>query len=728
MSRGDQTSARFKAPATPPFGGLLAHMNPGSIGPIYAQDCDNVLVHNSRLKKRFGLDKVQSDFGEIADARIEGVWAGRKTGDDGNTDEMIVVKTTAIPNYDTGSLSISENSGAWAPPVNVGLIFKGRIPLFTEIGARGVAREDTSSQSNPALIKTYRSAVIITDGSADAYRIMPTLERRVRRIGILAPSNSNITITVNPNVGLMAPGDYEFKIALADSTQSTDNNLLDSFGLLSNASVLLTSPQTILQNDEVVFELNDFTDNGVVATDTNDTGWKRFWTHIIVYGRNVTSLESGFVKMGSWYRDSAYKLPGDTGALIKNGAAWQAKLETSTRATGNGVYDYAPTRNHVPQNMSYFNLHRDRGFWAKRDEPFVWYSDIISPLTGGHVEAISLEFLPPFDGPISLLASYLDALIVGTPSSLFALSGQITSHTNQSVGADALLPESTHVVRQVASGDGPVRDGVGQSVVADGRLYFVSDGGLRAFDGQRIINVALGVQDLHVTPSVMANSTLAHDSEKHIIYLAERENSVTYSGDTAGTTGQVRTTIWCYHYRRINNLTGFGEWTRFKSIGAIAESNGNDQRYSCVGKNAAGKLLVGMRMYDDAASMRFDDCAVFRESGTSDGTAKAGSSGNINWSWKSGRWDAGLMDRAKQFYAVSANIARSAFKTAATFGLGFAVDDEAFKSVFYPETKQRIIVPVGRAGQEVAVLFSGNNTVDNEVLGYAIEGEPIGVG
>jgi hypothetical protein len=458
----------------------------------------------------------------------------------------------------------------------------------------------------------------------------------------------------------------------------------------------------------------------------------------------ITAGQSRAYYAGSWYRPGYQKsTPNEVGAVAVTGDHYKIELTENShvlQASGNGAFDYMPTRNHVPENMRYFALWSGRGFWARDYEPLVYHTDVWNPLAGGHPECLSGDFLPAVDSPVTLLAEYGDALIIGTDGGVYAVAGVISSYTNTAAARLEELPPHSAVITRTPGELGPVSKGTGSYVVADGILYFITRHGLARYEGPEVRPqlVGLAVQSLlpsSTTVSPLSNSMLAHDPVKHIIYMLVRELKAAaeadarYSGDTAGTTGQVESYIYAYSYRERDPRTGFGQWTLLGDIGVTANSGGNDRRYSAIGMRhpigAAPRLLVGVRC-QQAAPLDVNDADVYSEDPDSSADngceASPAASATVPWSWESGNWDLGMPERKKNIHHLTAKIKDNS-GSAATLNVAESLDGATYQSASHKEDKTRVEKSIGGLAEQISVKFSGDSILDTEVFGYAIDAE-----
>lgn len=712
MPRSLRTVVRLPGP----LGGLAAHLNARQVGPLRCQDCENVIIRPGRLKKRPGIVKLDDTespddvLDVVTAARAEGVFGTITNPASGSPVELIVTKVSLVAGaYTTGKLRFwfDDNVGFQVQSnTEDPLGLNGNVPTFQKVGIRGADE----------LANIY-----MLDGSDRAHRIPAHTSRTVYRAGLPPPTNMLLLDVVGG--GTWTAVKHEFKIAICDRDQTQPDDPLNPPGLLSLATVEsgLTTPDN---NFSIDF---DAPDKAVEP-----------WTHLAVYVRSADVNPDQFLFLGYWNLDGKDRAD-DKGVIGagSNGREWRITLggTAGQQATGTGTYDFPPTRNNVPEKMRYFAIFNGRGFWARDNESFVWYSDPVSALTGGHYEALSYEFLQPLSTTITLLAAFRDQLVIGTSAGLHVLTGIISSHTNASAAREETLPPFSAQFEPVQGDIGPVAKGTGSFVVADNHLYFISKNGLERYDGQSVQDINLAIRSLlptSDTTNTMATATLAHDPVKHIIYMLIREDvsGGKYLGDDAATTGQLDSTTWCYHYREVDRDTGYGQWTRITTIGSTTEALGNNQRYGAVGMRqplgSESRLLVGMRAFNGDSPDIADDATVYEESasGFADDDLKGVSGVNVVWSWQSGRWNAGLNERRKRFHHLTTPI-RKGSNSSGTFVVDYEIDGSASRVGTCPENQDRIESPLGAYGDDLSVKFSGASTEESEILSYAIDMEPV---
>jgi hypothetical protein len=769
---------RFKKPAGPPFGGFSKHQDPSQIGPLKCQDCENVILEHGRLRKRPGIVRLGGTTTVTTGKRVEGVYGSQTQPVSGSPAEFIVKKCSAVTGYTVGTLFFWDSTNGWqatasspAPTLN------GNVPTFHEVGIKG---EDAYAH------------VFMLDGSTHAWKLPLDTSRKAHKVGIpcwtpdpdnggytnitkgvdLLPTQSdyddkNFLLSVYETAAagntFVYPKTYEFIWTFCDRTQVPPNNELaehpglegNSFGAVYGVkpgTITVTFDNTVggyKRDFKLYFHSNSCGHTGEL---TDFKGF--FYTHIRVYARCVTDSETNYMHIGTWGHPD-YTLSDDDGVWQAEATSefeWYidtADLNPSDEddkypdlpAAGDGAYDYAPTRNYVPQEMDYFAAHNGRGYWARNDAPFVHYTDAVGVHTGGSYEAITSEFLPPLDGPISLLAHYQDMLVIGTAHGLWAQTGILASHTNRTAAQGAEIPDIPWALTRIPGTVGAVEQGTGSFVIVDGYLFYIGKNGLERFDGTRTENVSLAIRDLLPSDDAvnyLKDATLAHDPNRHIIYMVVRKNldetpaNSRYAGDDASTTGQVESTIWCYHYRALDPLTGYGEWTRLTNIGVYTKANTYDQRYTAIGMRRPlgdkARLLVGMRV-TEATDTYYDDCSVHEESASlhTDTQTKGPSPStvNITWLWQSGHWDLGLLETRKLFHNLAVHIAEDANSSSATLTLGVQVDEGTLFTESFYEKYSHVDFPVGMAGYDVSVKFAGDSGVATEILGYALEAEVI---
>lgn len=718
MPRSAATVVRLPGP----LGGFSEHIHPDEVGPTNCQDCENILALPGRLKKRWGIREVDSDMGTVALHRVEGLWGGITNPSSGNQEEVIVAKMGAATNYTTGSLRYSKlSSGSWSAwsSALAGVSVNATPIVFIPIGMQ---------------LADAQRALIVADGSSRAYRIHLASTPSAEKCGI-KPATADLTQTAiagnitTDHVG--TPGNVRFYLSFADENQRPTNAPTNHSGLESNT-----------WDYGSAVELPSL---GGVRLEFNDPPDGETWTHVRVYAIFISSpyVQTRAYYMGSWWHPTTGSKGTDNeiAAVEVTGDHYKIEITESThvsQASGNGAYDYRPTRNYAPENMRYFAAWDGRGFWARDYEPNVYHTDIASPLTGGHYEALSGDYLPPVDGPVSMLAEYGDALLIGTDRGIYQVTGTIGSYTNASAARLEALPPHTAVISRTPGELGPVSEGTGSHAVADGAFYFVSRNGLARYEGPNVRPqlVGLAVQALLPTTdsaSPLKNSMLAHDPVNHIIYLLVRQDvsGGKYSGDSASTDGQVESVIYAYSYRELDPRTGFGKWTLLGDIGVTAAFNGNDRRYSAVGmRHPLGdrpRLLVGMRRLDGSGDVRDGD--VYQEvpgNSADEDCAVVPDDADVPWSWESGNWDLGLPERQKWIHHLSVKVKDNS-GSSETLNVAESLDGATYQSSSYKENTTRIEKSIGGLAEQMSVKFSGDSQLDTEIFSYAVDAEPADV-
>jgi len=704
-----------------PLGGLVTHVDAHAVPITSAQDCENVVLMERSIRARNGLRRLES--ATIADCRIEGLWGGLTAPASGAAAEIIVIKTSAMSgDYVNGALYFSfAVSGAYQAQAGTAITINGNVPTFVQHGQRDANAE---------------SQVYMLDGSARAHRIPLSTGKAAYPVGLTAPTISASTFITS---GLTHPtfGDNEYRVTLVNRANRPADDESGRPGLESSASPIKT------QNVSAASEAQ-------LTVSTVDPAIEP-WTHIRVYRKGPSQAHhlfigewarpinpSGLQESGDglllWLSDTSYKL--DEAGPFEDGPAGGEFL---AQPNGNDPWDFAPTRNGVPANMRYLAFWGARSFWGRPNEPGVFYSDVFDSQSGGHFEAISGEKLPILDAPTTLLAVMGEGLIIGTTIGLHAILGTLVSHDNNSAAQGLKLPVISPTIRRFPGATPPVAQGTGSYVIAAGNLYYISAYGLERFNGQISENVSDGIEGLLGTSnnlSVLQTATLAHDSIERRIYMLVRTpvSGGKYTEDIAGTTGQLESVIYVYHYARPNPETGRGDWTKIERVGVCSESSAHDQRYSAIGVRQTGAarplLMVGMRIYD-ATDTRFDDAQVYTESLTEARDEKAIETSPTNvtvpWSWKSGSWDFGYPDIQKQVHHVVAKTKAITGGTAENYTVAAHLDaDPTPTQDDFAETLDRADLSVGAFVDSIAVELSGDsgaNGTPSETLGFTVEAE-----
>lgn len=696
MTRTLASVRRVSKPYGSPFLGLSVHNDPRLIGPMRCVDCENVILSHGTIRKRYGFD-ILGDTG-LADLLVEALTSYSYIHIPHNTQDSVrgIGHLALSKSPQAGPLHFlyELRDGIWE--------FLLTIPTSSDLreipGFEQVAQTAKSTGSSSG----HDSVIYILDGTSRFSDTTPMIKKSggpflegnqelatTSRIGIAAPINVVRTGGLTRN--------YTFAISLSDRTQAPVDTPAVDPGQESNANFLIANATT-----------------GTELTIQFDAIEQYRWTHARIYALDVDAAETEYKFWASFSRGGLGDTSEADNLVQVDPNTWKIVVSASTmddisRNDGKGAYSQAPTRNHPPRNMRYFAAFHGRGFWAARGQRFVSYSDPVGPNSGGHYESLSFDFLPPADGPVTMLANFYDQLVIGTPRGLTILVGAISSHTNGSIARGEPLPRFSANIEPLSGASiGPVLNGTGSHVLADGRLYFISENGLERYDGKFVVNVSQAIRDREDAPlgDTLVEAELVHDIPENIIYLF-----------IPASTGQAAR-MFCYHYRILDPDTGVGAWTRWRSKVAdqdmIAIGNDindpGDPGHVIVATNNPGPPVGSLiRVQRAASSSDTLFPTLFRP---------------IPWFWKTGRINFGISERRKQFFFTTIDIERNE----GVMRVGHAFDEADPEAVAADRTQQasKLKLPTAGYGDEMSLYFGSLQSVNHSrIAGFAIDALPV---
>lgn len=673
--RTAQQVKRINKRFTGPFLGLSEHNAPEMIGPVNASDCNNVLMVHGRIQQRFAL----TDIGlELTSRKARHVLRFRQRLSSPSLDPVT---------YETISVVLADNLGEagndWfyvLLSADLGAWTTGVILSSTDDGGRltlmGLLGRGNAAQSIPA----YNSMIYVLSGG-DILKKLPGNDPWDTVIGIAPPTALSVT-TATP-LCTNFPSNADIAVSLCDRLQAPVASTFQHPGQESNS---------IAQGS-----LNNMNTLSIEFTAYDPTG--TFWTHARVYVK--LTGETTYKLMGNFPRHSDFSETGDFPVMTNpSGFVWHIPLnytEATAGTLGNGhvasadAYDFRPTRNLVPINMHHFAFYNGRGYWANRDDNIVHYSDIFNPLSGGHPESLSGDFLAGFNGPITLLAEYNNSLVIGTPSSLYRVTGQVSSHTNATQETSGTIGVTPNRQVPIPGSTGPPAGGYGNYIIVENLLYFVTLRGLEFFDGAKVVDVSAAIrQHANFAAADFDRATLAYDHINGFIFLAAAPD------------------MWVYHTRLIDAESGVGTWTfwdkadRSHEYYAVGSLNGEDP-----------PVLLGSW---NPANSRGQMSTLATEVETTSESRK--------WSWTSGEIDLGVPDRRKRWYTLTVH---GADDTANVLHVAYSIDGGSFIDAtadFLNNTTLKF--HINGYGRRLRVRFEGLTSVSTNnarIFGFDIEAE-----
>lgn len=620
MGRPADAMLRVASTIQGPFRGLAGHVPAEQISPVRMADADNCWIERGVIRKRSGFQRLEHsttyplgwEDWEFVSLAYYGSRHWNSATSIYDWAEMLVAKVyeySGTPKEVTSAKIV-----AIAKKINLSTMDWELV--FDECLSKTLYTYSSMSDDgawHPLNILPFTTAdlsghkltgCLLLDGNENTRKlIMPhNTSPFQKRAGLPACVSGDATLTSGESALDYPAGTFEFAITFCNRLEVESLDPIKPPGVESNYYILgeLTTNGT---SDEVLLRFDYPTDSDVQEI-----------THVRVYRRDVAAGESWWRAVGYFATAGGYQEDGDgltegtgTGGFDdelhlpgpRQGDASDYLYELE--ASGQGPYDWAPSRNYEPSGFDYGVIHNNRGFFAARDKHEIWFTDPINPLSGGHLEHITPEPLRAPLGPITMLASYHDALVVGTPNTLYVVRGTLASLTNAGVARGEIVTDPGIIFDETEATIGPVRDGSGSHVIAENKLWFITREGLAYFDGDRVVVVARPIRDLmladetyftanperhfsEVERTPFRRSVLCHDKERACIYMNVHEYGDWSGPPTYAITGAwtCRGSIWCYAYletdpepnRDAEGQGLLGSWTPFKSIGGSSASGG----------------------------------------------------------------------------------------------------------------------------------------------------------
>lgn len=753
-----------------PLGGLVAHLDPLTTGAQRAVTADNVVIIEDRVINRWGFARspIIGLPQVYADSVINGLysWISAKEFDDAEESITAAINRVTLMVLWNGKNATDDISGSlqirqigdvsagladqafFENPTNGALNnLSGVRPNFVTVGQR--------SQKMDGFADEHTQVTFIMDKSRRPIKV-PSAGGHAWPAGLRPP----LRVQQQPISGTMEQGQRGYRITLCNRLLAEAEPLNNNPGLESNRfdQTLLGLPQSAEIDGPITFSGGIriyFQAPGAIGSIGSDDEFdgRQLWTHLRVYERVFSEDQTDYRLIKQFARAPEFQTLNDDGLLsenvLYNGLTWWAADITQPieRFDGNGPWDFAPERNEAPLNMRYFAQYAGRGWWARDNDSRVFYSDETDAISGGHIEALSGEAIEAFDGPITMLAEFAETLVIGTDRRPWVMTGQLSSFTNASFARNERIQARVPQIEPVQAEAGPVLEGTGSYVIADSRLYYISREGLMRYDGVNVVNVSLGIRDIMTPTDAEAGTTvndqdrfkalqlasLTHDQQRQLIYMIVPTPIDVDGHDTQ----QFHTTVFVYHYRRIDASQpgGVGHWTRLTKI---TDGNSGGRRYTAIGIEERRfddpRLLVGIRTDFNGTTDQFDNAALVRQRGDDDdrfdvGDTMTGGS-PVAWTYETGQWDAGVAELLKKYTYLTTIIK---FDPTDAIGLQqmIVVDDV----VLNPSGKQ--LLPqdrfpkmiVGAIGEYIAFRFASTTGIRPiRLFGYTIDAQLAGQG
>lgn len=799
MVRSLGTVTRINRSVGVPFHGLVSHLSPEQIGPNHCTACANVLLLHGRIRSRPAFvqageplypGRIESMDSFVLRDSTDDVYHAQiitkiSRHDDIGTPNLYGTYVVVIENP-AGSFSQYTPFDAFANPTKI----NGKSATFFAAAIGQYATIERPTASGDDVLK-HEKRVYILDGSDSVWVTcghQGSLAPAFWRAGLPAPTNATKEGTTTAAGKNLPAGTYEFYVSICNKYMVPLIALgSNSPGLEGNAFQLISN--VVLGSDSVPLLKVHI-----------PKAKEEVWNYIRIYGREVNT-QANAILLYEIDKTAASVTEVDQGSGTYSYEITAATHMAYKSTTGDGVYDYPPTRNLRPEKFDFMAVYRSRAFYASRTSEFVYYSDIVSPIFGGHYEAISGEYLEPLDGPCGLLAPFPDQLVIGTSKALYIHTGALASHNNATAHTGADIQAGSDQMDRIAVDRGPIDGGTGSYVIADGALYYISAEGLEVYDGNNSVNLCEPIRTeleaaIGTDAAALKTAQLAHDSSRNIIYFLIRPN-VTYDEVNDSIQGDPSpsgypdaafleatynaSTIFCYHYRNRDSLTAIGAWTKYDTLGdgdlitegatdprtliGVTSDYSRRRRYSAIAmhrssESSRARLIVaarGMTVYDNGTvepvppvnpgksyghfhtdatlwwisyltpriliedeDSSLDEITPF-DLGNDDPLEY-----KIIWSYTSGLWDAGLIEREKKFHFLTVNTLANALGLS-EFTVGISVDGSTPRSRTYKLSRNKIKFPIGAFGDRLQIVFlSTGASAPMEVLGIGVDVTPVG--
>lgn len=239
------------------------------------------------------------------------------------------------------------------------------------------------------------------------------------------------------------------------------------------------------------------------------------------------------------------------------------------RAIGSNIVTgpFSPSRNGVPSNVGPMGTYGGRMYFGEIKHPAAFtdlgklrFSAIGFP---DHVDPDDwIDVSGDKDDEITGVEQLGDQLIVGKRKSIWVVSGNPTTETNDTIATGAVAFESTERTYRSKATVGPLNKGGNGFVVVGepARVYFASDNGLYTFDGIDTRYLGQVIKALWSDFSKAPGDGFGvHDREFNFTFADDPKNGLLYiccgrrSRDTARP-------VLVYHYRG-DRGDGLGYWT-----------------------------------------------------------------------------------------------------------------------------------------------------------------------
>lgn len=239
---------------------------------------------------------------------------------------------------------------------------------------------------------------------------------------------------------------------------------------------------------------------------------------------------------------------------------------------------FAPSKNGVPPRATIGALYKDRMFYndagASRSD-LLYYSGFGHPDHVDPDDFVTLEGDP--ERGVTGMTELAGQLCLLKPRSIWILSGAITGATNETIATGAAPPQSSHLLYRTKAQAGCANRGGGNGAILVGdppRLHYNGEAGLYAFDGVDEVNVGKAI-----IPTWRAfarhGDDLQAEKNQALTYGVDAVNQILFIANGAQPFGDPE--ILCYHYARTHaqGEQRLGAWTYLRS-------ESQRKRYRCV--------------------------------------------------------------------------------------------------------------------------------------------------
>lgn len=686
MTRSVATVTRINKRYAGPFGGMSDSDDPRVIGPTRAEVAEDVLLSFGYIRRRGGLvgpeEGNERDPGEIPFENLQGMHSALIPTTLGEHRILIVAKngdqSIRRGYYTTQMLA---GSGDWHEiPIN----YSGTADFVNFYTVAQFGRKFGSNGD------AFGAIVYMLKSENWSHKTTGPFSTTV---GMATPALAG-------SVSGSHPG-YEMLVSFSNRLQAPEGSSWVVPGQESNA---------VGPGEGTPFTPG--TTNFVRRRNPDDG---HFHTHARVYVKDTNAGETVFslVEIVALGEEFAEGLPNEFTAGDPIGDDFQFNYDPETYpkgVNGGGAYDHPPTRNDAPIRMKYFALRGGRGFWARPDESVVYYSDQIGPITGGHAEALSGDFVGPLTGNVSMLAEYYGQLLIGTSNALYKLVGPIVSHTNSSIHTGADIPQSPESLDRIDDAIPPAANGLGSHVIAEGILYYITNRGLAAYNGVRSIDVSDPIQKTlgDEQRAVMDKAMLVLDPARKVIFM------LTPAGGNDAR-------IFVYHYSTRGNEVSAGEWSVWSAEGGTQMDN--MQTISLLQRTPQSeKTFLWGRLRTNATA----ELGIYSHKALKDVGAH-----NPSWKWQSGALDLGVPERRKRFHYLTVHLEPQTHTC--NMRIGFVISDPEFgvpvsweKQFQFGARTREVKIAIGIRANNISIFFRAEGTDArnlNKIVGFYIDAE-----